>query len=229
MAGGLFAMNRLYFFQLGEYDSGMDVWGGENLEISFRVSNLFLIDEMKNKLYLLKLILLQISNLQIWMCGGSIEIIPCSRIGHVFRKRRPYGNNEKQDTMLKNSLRVAHVWMDNYKNYFLKNVKQIDYGDITARITLRNNLNCKNFSWYLNTIYPELILPDEGKKSFNEKFNKMNQKPIQPWHSRKRNYTDQYQIRLVNTTLCIQSEQDMKTRGSGLILASCLRTKSQVK
>lgn len=51
---------------------------------------------------------------QLWMCGGSLEMIPCSRVGHVFRKRRPYGFGEKEDYMLKNSMRMAHVWMDEY-------------------------------------------------------------------------------------------------------------------
>lgn len=49
------------------------------------------------------------------MCGGELKLIPCSRVGHIFRHRRPYGDPHGQDTMTYNSLRVAHVWMDEYK------------------------------------------------------------------------------------------------------------------
>lgn len=37
MAGGLFAIDREFFYDIGSYDEGIFIWGSENLEMSFRV------------------------------------------------------------------------------------------------------------------------------------------------------------------------------------------------
>lgn len=53
---------------------------------------------------------------KVWQCGGSVEVLPCSRIAHIERAHKPYTENLTAHVR-RNALRVAEVWMDQYKSH----------------------------------------------------------------------------------------------------------------
>ena len=142
MPGGLFAMDREFFFKIGAYDPLILYYGAEHVELSFRV----------------------------WMCGGSMESIPCSNVGHIYREFNRFG--AKQDPLLKNvdissilnrnDARVAEVWLDDYKDifYHFRGLRSSDKGDLSGRIALRERLQCKSFAWFLKTVCRDQYVPD---------------------------------------------------------------------
>ncbi|XP_055250673.1 probable polypeptide N-acetylgalactosaminyltransferase 8 isoform X3 [Moschus berezovskii] len=84
---GILAANRLFLEEIGSLDAGMLTYGGENVELSLRV----------------------------WQCGGRIEVLPCSRVAHLERHHKPY-SLDLTIPMKRNALRVAEIWMDEYKD-----------------------------------------------------------------------------------------------------------------
>ncbi|XP_059188815.1 polypeptide N-acetylgalactosaminyltransferase 6-like [Centropristis striata] len=138
-AGGLFSISKSYFEHIGSYDDQMEFWGGENLEMSFRV----------------------------WQCGGQLEIIPCSVVGHIFREKSPHTYPKGVSIITHNLVRLAEVWMDDYRWVFYRinrkaNVifKKNLFGDVSKRRKLREKLKCRNFPWFLKNIAPQVYEPD---------------------------------------------------------------------
>lgn len=56
------------------------------------------------------------SIIQVWQCGGSMEVLPCSRVAHIERTKKPY-NNDIDYYAKRNALRAAEVWMDEFKSH----------------------------------------------------------------------------------------------------------------
>ncbi|CAK9047844.1 unnamed protein product [Durusdinium trenchii] len=149
LCGGLFAVDRAWFLHLGGYDPELQIYGGEEMEIGFSA----------------------------WQCGGSVVHEPCSHVGHIWRSQRYWSEQVYEidvNEVVRNRLRVAEVWMDEYKTLVqlagpgLINGRTI--GDVSARRKLRERLGCKTFDWFLDNVATEIYAPrlspvDAGKGS----------------------------------------------------------------
>jgi len=131
MAGGLFAINRKYFEAIGRYDPGLEIWGGENFEISYKL----------------------------WMCGGGLLFVPCSRVGHVYRLEGWGGNPPPEyvpsNPSFRNYRRVIDVWWDDWAKYFYWNrpeLQKLDAGDISEQIKFREDHCPYDFDWFMKEI-----------------------------------------------------------------------------
>lgn len=70
-----------------------------------------------------------------------MEIVPCSHVGHVFRRSSPYkfpGQGGIGSILYSNLARVAEVWMDEYKDFFYT----INYGKDSKKMFLTFGHNC---------------------------------------------------------------------------------------
>jgi len=126
-SGGIFAMRKDWFEHLGLFDEGMLQWGGDHFELTMKV----------------------------WRCGGRIEIVPCSRIGHVFRTAdaRPYDVETQQ--VIRNYARLALIWTQDHLNYFYKvkpEARSYKFSDMQELHEKHRKLKCRDMAWYLANV-----------------------------------------------------------------------------
>ncbi|XP_075844910.1 polypeptide N-acetylgalactosaminyltransferase 15 [Microtus pennsylvanicus] len=145
VSGEVVAVDRYYFQNSGAYDPLMSPHGGENLEMSFKT----------------------------WLCGGSVEILPCSRVGHIYQSK-DVSSRADPEVILRNKVRVAETWLGSFKETFYRHspealsLSKVAKPDCTERRKLQRRLGCRTFHWFLANVYPELY-PSEHRPRFSGK------------------------------------------------------------
>lgn len=136
LPGGNFAIDKDLFNILGQHDPVMDILDFSNLELSIKC----------------------------WLCGGRLEIIPCSHVGQV-EAGSDSDLTSSQQMILNASMRTAEVWFGEYKSYFYDRVGEpsMDLGDMSRQQLIKQSLQCHPFKWYHENVYPDLFIPGHSE------------------------------------------------------------------
>lgn len=137
-----------------------------------------------------------------------MEVVPCSRVAHLDHHHLPYHFSD-QELLQRNKIRIADTWMDAYRKIFYRRdtlahfIRQSESPNITERLQLKRSLGCRNFHWYLTTVYPQLYIPQDRPALSGELYN-------------------------VGTGSCADYPRGQGLRGGAMNVAPCSGTGSQV-
>ncbi|CRK86278.1 CLUMA_CG000134, isoform A [Clunio marinus] len=128
------AVYKDFFLELGMHDPDFGTWGGEDVELSLKV----------------------------WLCGGRVEIVPCSQTAHMYKAHKYKNASDK--TYRWNTNRIAEVLLDHYKRFYYRATKNApkEFGNVTERIEIKKRNQCKPFKWFLDNVY-NIPMPDDIK------------------------------------------------------------------
>ena len=141
MTGDAFVANKKFLEEIGSYDEGMENGNGETLELSLRT----------------------------WMCGGSIQMVSCSRIAV---KDALVPHNITSD---RNFERISKLWFDNdyqqviFKHHVSKSEMTIDEKDHLKmrQQYLKKITTCKDMEWYLENPGKAIVKPSNVLRFYN--------------------------------------------------------------
>ena len=129
--GTAFAVRRRFFEDIGGFDLSMNAAGAESLEFSIRV----------------------------WLCGGEIKVLPCSRVG-VLNLKDPV-----KVVLPENVRRIVQLWIPTKKDFLFKytgvnaDMTREERKSLARREDQLKQLECKHFDWYLQNVIPDIYTP----------------------------------------------------------------------
>ncbi|XP_052778765.1 polypeptide N-acetylgalactosaminyltransferase 3-like [Mya arenaria] len=139
--GMMMVMRKEFFMSIGGFDPGMRIWGSEQIDISVKT----------------------------WLCGGRVEMVPCSTVGHMFRITPWGGFTKENDFHSRNKIRFARVWLDPpYSELFEDYVstRNVTVGDLSERMSIRRRNKCKPYQYFVNVIksISDVYIPRDIKR-----------------------------------------------------------------